>query len=330
MNNDPTPPKQDKQAHDRAAIQQALLRSIETYFASRRAQVNGFVDQHFSLGGTLAIHRKTLGFDLVRHVLNAYFAVPCIAVKKAVAWLETLGMDRLAHVLNLLPSGLRTDYQKEVERLVVRDLLQLPLAKVRDGQESNALLEELKKDPAVASWLENGGSSELQELFGPRMLQSQLMPDLLAYSSRRSGITEMAGSAVTLLAAYKWFHNTSLGAFEMGRRLARDHAHKNAVSHFFLGKKVGSVFYQAFPVAPSKNEIMIATVIVVVALSALTLMTVILSDPVQHRMGIHRRQILKLLDSLESKMVLLTHRQFGKSPLISHPGYFSDRSKPVD
>jgi hypothetical protein len=121
----------------------------------------------------------------------------------------------------------------------------------------------------------------------------------------------MAGSAVTLLAAYRWFHNTSLGPFEMGKKLARTHAHKKAVSHFFLGRKVGSVFYQAFPVAPSKTEIMVATAIVVFALSALTLVTVVFSDPVQHRLGIHRRQLLKLLDSLESKMVLLAHRELG-------------------
>jgi hypothetical protein len=293
-------PNQPNQSLERAAIQQAVLRSIENYFASRRAQVNSFVDQHFSLSGTLAIHRRTLGFDLIRNVLNAYFAMPCMAVKKAVAWLETLGMDRLAYLLNLLPSGLRTDYQKEVERLVARELLSLP----------DALIEEMKKDPALESWMGSGGLSELQALFGARSLQPQLQSDLLAYSSRRAGITEMAGSVVTLFAAYRWFHNSSLGAFEMGRRLASEHAHKNAVSHFFLGKKVGSVFYKTFPVAPSKNEIMIATIIVVVALSALTLLTVILSDPVQHRMGIHRRQILKLLDSLESKMVLLVHRQF--------------------
>jgi hypothetical protein len=285
---------------ERAAIQQAILRSLEAYFADRRAQVNSFADQHFTLGGTLNIHRRTLGFDLIRHVLNAYLAMPFMAVKKAVAWLETLGMDRLAYLLNLLPSGLRTDYQKEVERLVARELLSLP----------DALLEAMKKDPRLASWMEKGGLSELQALFGAGVLQPQLNADLLAYSSRSAGITEMAGSVVTLLAAYKWFHNTSLGAFEMGRRIASEHARKNAVSHFFLGKKLGSAFYRTFPVAPSKNEIMIATILVVVALSGLTLLTVILSDPVQHRVGIHRRQLLKLLDSLESKMVLLVHRQF--------------------
>lgn len=313
----PDSSKQPTQAHaisspDRAVIHQAILRHIEGYFASRRHQVDTFVDQHFSIPGTLEIHRRTLGFDLVRHVLNAYFAVPCMAVKKAVSWLETLGMDRLAQLLNLLPSGLRTDYQKEVEHLVGRDLLQLPLGKYRGEIEVNALLDEMKKDPILKSWLEKQGGAELQELFSPRVLQSQLKPDLLAYSSRRAGITEMAGSIVTLLAAYKWFHNSSLGAFEMGRRIAGEHARNKAVSHFFLGRKVGSVFYQAFPVAPTKSEIMIATAIVVVALSALTLITVVLSDPVQHRMGIHRKQILKLLDSLESKMVLLAHRQFGK------------------
>jgi hypothetical protein len=243
--------------------------------------------------------------------LNAYFAVPCLAVKKAVSWLETLGMDRPAQLLGLLPSGLRTDYQKEVERLVTRELLQLPLAKARSEQDPNALLDEMKKDVTLAAWLEKASGSELQDLFSPQTLRAQLGPELLAYSSRRSGITEMAGSAVTLLAAYRWFHNSSLGAFEMGKRLASSHAHEKAVSHFFLGKRIGSVFYKTFPVAPSRSEIMIATACVMVALSALTLVTVVLSDPVQHRMGIHRSQLLKLLDSLESKMVLLAHRQFG-------------------
>jgi hypothetical protein len=287
----------------RAAVQQAVLHSIENYFSTRRSQVESFVDQHFSLGGTLVIHQRTLGFDLIRHVLNAYFAVPCLAVKKAVSWLETLGMDRLAQLLGRLPSGLRTDYQKEVERLVASELLRLP----------HALLDEMKKDGTLAAEFEKQSDSDLQDLFSPQTLRAQFGPELLAYSSRRSGITEMAGSVVTLLAAFRWFHNTSLGAFEMGRRLASSHAHEKAISHFFLGKKIGSVFYQTFPVAPSRSEIMIATAGVMVALSALTLVTVVLSDPVQHRMGIHRNQLLKLLDSLESKMVLLAHRRLGTS-----------------
>lgn len=273
---------------DQAVKLQAALNSIDKYFSDRRLQVDSFVEKHFSMNGTLAIHRRTVGFDLVRHVFNAYFAVPCLAVKRTVSWFETLGMDRVAHFLNLVPSGLRTDYQKEVERLVARELFEIP-----DGKSQT--------------------HNELQSLFSPQVLRSLIQPDLLAYSSRRSGITEMAGSAVTLLAAYYWFHNTSLGPFEMGRKLASMRAHKKAVKGFILGKKIGSIFYKTFPIAPSKGEVMMATALVVFILSALTLLTVVLSDPVQHRMGIHRTQLLKLLDSIESKMVLLAHRQFGKS-----------------
>lgn len=275
-------------AAEQAVKLQNALGQIEKYFSERRLKVDPFVEKHFSLKGTLVIHKRTFGFDLVRHVLNAYFAVPCIAVKKTVSWFETLGMDRIAHLFNLIPSGLRTDYQKEVERLVARELL-----KISDDKSS--------------------GSDELQSLFGTQALGSLIQPDLLAHSSGRAGITEMAGSAVTLIAAYRWFHNTSLGPLEMGKRLASMNAHKKAVSKFFLGRKLGSVFYKTFPVAPSKHEVMLATAFVVFTLSALTLLTVILSDPVQHRMGVHRRKLLKLLDSLEAKMVLLAHRQFGQA-----------------
>jgi hypothetical protein len=33
------------------------------YFESRRSRVDGFVDCHFSLAGSAAIHRKALGWD---------------------------------------------------------------------------------------------------------------------------------------------------------------------------------------------------------------------------------------------------------------------------
>jgi len=42
--------------------------------ASRRDRVDAFVDQHFSLAGTLRLHRRTIGWDLLRVPANLLLA----------------------------------------------------------------------------------------------------------------------------------------------------------------------------------------------------------------------------------------------------------------
>jgi hypothetical protein len=54
----------------RAVVRDAASR----YLTSRRDRVDAFVDQHFSFAGTLRLHRRTIGWDLLRVPANLLLA----------------------------------------------------------------------------------------------------------------------------------------------------------------------------------------------------------------------------------------------------------------
>ena len=60
---------------------QATLSAIVTdatqrYFADRHTRVDPFVDRHFSVRGSLRLHRQGLGWDIVRSPVNLTMAAP--------------------------------------------------------------------------------------------------------------------------------------------------------------------------------------------------------------------------------------------------------------
>jgi len=46
-------------------LRQAVADGVARYFATRRARVQPFVDRHFSLLGSAAIHRAAVGWDIL-------------------------------------------------------------------------------------------------------------------------------------------------------------------------------------------------------------------------------------------------------------------------
>jgi len=55
------------------------------YIASRRERIDAFVDCHFTLAGSLALHRRAIGWDLLRAPANLFLAGPALAVKNPVS-----------------------------------------------------------------------------------------------------------------------------------------------------------------------------------------------------------------------------------------------------
>jgi hypothetical protein len=59
------------------ATEQELARAVvrgtsRQYVSSRRDRVDTFIDRHFTLSGSLALHRCSLGWDFVRSPLNLF------------------------------------------------------------------------------------------------------------------------------------------------------------------------------------------------------------------------------------------------------------------
>src|SRR4030081_191870 len=112
--------------------QQELARAIvhdavRKYIATRRERIDPFVDRHFTLAGSVALHRRALGWDLLRAPANLFLAGPALAVK-LMAWAaRRAGMERVAAWLAGRRLLLRTEVARQIEWLMATELLEIPV-----------------------------------------------------------------------------------------------------------------------------------------------------------------------------------------------------------
>src|SRR5438105_11181959 len=55
--------------------------AVRKYIATRRERIDLFVDRHFTLAGSLELHRRAIGWDLLRAPANLFLAGPALFVK---------------------------------------------------------------------------------------------------------------------------------------------------------------------------------------------------------------------------------------------------------
>lgn len=250
--------------------------AVADYIAERRRRVDGFVLRHFSVPGTLALLRRTFVKDLAKYPINFFLALPFLVVKNVADWLEMLGWDQLSQVLERLPVPLKTEHQATIERLVVDELLELAPGPARDC----------------------------------------LAQPLKTYRASRLTVLDGLNSGATLLAAYMLFGDSSISPYAMGDRLAREQAKRDSAASFFLGRSAGSVFYGVFPPHPSFWQICLATGTVVLGLGALATSMSMIADPLLQLGGVHKRQLLRLLDAFEDRL-LLHATKTGREPVAA-------------
>jgi hypothetical protein len=100
--------------------------AVRKYIATRRERIDSFVDRHFTLVGSLALHRRAIGWDLLRAPANLFLAGPALSVKLASWAARRAGNHRLAAWLAGRRLLVETDVGREVEWLVATELLEIP------------------------------------------------------------------------------------------------------------------------------------------------------------------------------------------------------------
>src|SRR5712692_9834974 len=96
--------------------------AVRKYIATRRERIDPFVDRHFTLAGSLALHRRAIGWDLLRAPANLFLAGPALSVKLA-SWAARRAGNHWLAGRRLL---VETDVGREVEWLVATELLEIP------------------------------------------------------------------------------------------------------------------------------------------------------------------------------------------------------------
>ncbi len=133
--------------------QQAVSDAANCYFQSRRERIDDFVDKHFSLAGSLVLHRQALGGDIIKAPLNIVLAVPNFAVKAGASAARAVRAHRFATYLDSRRILLETAVGREIEWLIMTELLELPYRQVGRLAQKDALAELILATPQIRSAL---------------------------------------------------------------------------------------------------------------------------------------------------------------------------------
>ncbi|MBO9666283.1 MAG: hypothetical protein J7501_05670 [Bdellovibrio sp.] len=271
---------------------------IEDFTTQKRASIDAFVQNHFTVKEALQIQKKSMIWDLAFYPLNTLWSIPYLTLKKGAETLEKLGWSRGSDFVGWVPSGFKTRYQKETEHLLANEFL---------ANASEELMAGFKKKAHLDSYLSEADLHSLK-----LKISSVYKQEVDKFTSSQVMVTDLITSFVTLLAGRYFFGDSSLGFLGMGTRIAKKVANDNAANHFFLGKKAGGYFYRAFPVAPTQTQIWVATIGLGCLLTVFSIAAAIFSDPLKKALGLHTRKLQVLLETLEQDLFLTVKAELKK------------------
>jgi hypothetical protein len=283
------------------AARAIVVDAAAQYFTARRERVDPFIDRHFSFRGSLRLHRHAIGRDIVRAPVNLTMAAPQAGLRAASAAAARLGADRTARALSSRSLLLPTDVGRQLAWLIHTELLELPCQANGRVSTKDALAETI-----LTQAMRTGPLPEMLRTIAPRAddpaLRQRIEHAFTEYAGSRTAAAEITTALFSLSAGALAFHKLTPGAASLGPALASMLAQQAAVSSFPFGAGLGSVWYSIFPAAPAFALVAGLTGGLVALASVASAFAGIAADPVQRRLGLHRRRLLMLLDSLEQQM----------------------------
>ena len=283
-------------------IGQAVAGGIRRYMAARRQFVPVFVDRHFSLRGSLAIHRRAFGFDLLRAPANLLLMGPHAAIKAAGLLMDKLGGRQFGRRLGARNLLLRTDVSCRIEWLVFTELLELPCRQGGRELRRDALAETILNDPGLRGWAEEQLPAIGQRAEDPAF-RARVIEAMTTYGTTRAAAAEITTSLLTLSSGALVLKQLTPGAVTLGPALAALIAQQSAIAAFPLGASLGGLWYGMFPVAPSATLVAALTGGLMIAASCAAAFAGLAADPIQRRLGLHARRLNRLLDAIERQML---------------------------
>jgi hypothetical protein len=270
-----------------ATLRTAVEAAARRYFAERRERVDGFVDRAFSWRGALRLHRRALGWDLARAPANLVLAPANLLLRVGAAATGAAGGRAAAERLGRRRVILDTDVAREVRRLVMAELLELPTA-AAPGRD--ALAAAIAAAPEVRAALPPGAGATLDRT-------------LADYAETRAAVGEMTAALATLGMGAAALQQATPGMLTLGPALAAAMAQSAAVAAFPLGATAGALWHAVFPAAASPLLVAGVTAGALGLGAVAAAFAGVVADPVQARLGVHRRRLLRLIDALERQFL---------------------------
>jgi len=285
-----------------ALVRTVVRDGLARYFAARHEQVAHFVHAHFSLLGTLRLHRAALGWDIALAPLNLAMAPPQMALWLAGTGARRLGASRLASRMTSLRLVRETAVARRVRWLVITELLELPCREGPHEATRDALAETILADARVIATLQPM-LVRLGEAGEDPALQARIERAVADYAGTRGATTEITMALISLGAGAGSFGKLTPGAVSLGPVLAGMLAQQAAVASFPFGSALGSLWYAAFPVAPAASLVAGLTGGLVAGAALATAFAGIIADPLQRALGLHQRRLHRLLATMERQVL---------------------------
>jgi hypothetical protein len=282
---------------ENAEVRAIVERAIERYIATRHERVAEFVDRHFSLTGSLRLHRRAVGLDLVRAPANVALMLPYLGMQAGGAALRRLGARDAARRLSSRTPFLDTDVARELTWRLHSELLELPYDDGRHRTDKDALGEAILADPRVAAAVDLLAAVARRHADDPDR-QARLRRILETYAGTRAAAADLVNNLLLASAGMAAFQKLTPGTLTLGPAIAAALAHQAAVASFPLGASLGGIWYGLFPAMPSAALVAGATGGLMLLTATTAAFAGVISDPVQRALGLHQRRLHRLIDAL--------------------------------
>lgn len=283
-------------------IQRAITRGTSRYIAARRMKVNAFVKNNYSFRGALRIHSHALGWDLIRVPVNVIWSIFNIVLAFASFISKRVGWKTLHERIGRIPPGLETDMDKEINRLIITELLELPYQDVGYISEKDALMQEIMRDPVLQRLLDKE-LGDLARLKDDPRLREELERKLKEYSATRLAAADLASNVLLLVSSKIALGNASFGVLSAGSAVSASIAQAMAVSNFWLGSVAGAYWYALFPVAATARFVIAVTAVIAIIVALASTFIGIITDPIQAKLGWHQKRLQKLVSAVEQDLL---------------------------
>ena len=287
---------------DKAVARDVIEKAAQRYIAGCRARLEPFIDRHFSLKGSLRLHRHAVGWDLLKAPYNVVVAVPQLMARALAAGGKRIKLTRpAAERLARLNLFLNTRTGREIGWLIMTEFLRLPAGDGKRVSETDAFAEEVMKDPRVRRSVERV-AAVLETHAGDEAFFGRLEEKLAVYTTTRAAAADMVAVLTMAGTGAGAINQFTPGAMTLVPALSAALAQHLAISNFWLGSFLGSGYYALFPVAASPALIAGTAGSVLAVAAVLSAFAGVLTDPLQRRMGLHKRRLDKLLGTLEREL----------------------------
>lgn len=301
MDSNPPPSETATALVDNREARAVLDRAIDRYMAERRARIPAFVDRHFSVRGSLRLHRRSLGWDLLRAPVNALASVATAGKLLTSASLKLMRARKLADRVAGLNMFMETELGRELAWQLHTDLLELPYEQRGRAYHDDALMQAILQDPLIEQRLLQAVRAVAPHRDDPAFRQrlTAAMSEYVGSRAAAADITVALMSAATGLAT---MHKVTPGVAALSTSIAGGLAHSAAVHSFWAGPWAGGIYYGVVGVGTPPWLAAGVFAGMLIPAAALAAFAGVIIDPIQRKLGLHQRRLNKLLDAVEANL----------------------------